>query len=641
MEDPASKTIEFLRARLLSERSVSRVAKERADELAKQVAELEEQLKVVTLQRKKAEQATAEVLAILEDNEVIDFSEAPDDHIRTLCDTENDNSSKKKEENSASSAPTTKEAEGSSGSEVESSISGRSLSWKSCSDSLDSLKKQIEIDKDRRWDSFLYHANGSPTIPRTGKSCRQIKRKETISEMDDGRNESLVPDAQVGDAQVHTGNESVSSDDKPEIFNEASSRQEGQISSEGYVSNMAENQRKENSYSHDFSESERDINLESALDDQEQFIDQYEVEETAQRQWEQKFNENKSYTPPSEHGNQSDITDEIRKTAGPLDIVPFYGEETKSESCHAVKTTSRTLSNGLTPATRIGRCCSENQQCYSCQVREVAATSPEFSFECQGNQKQDLANTLMSYSNRLLSKAVSPFNEANYLYDGESSGGQMTLCQTSSKPLADVLEALQSAKSSLMHELNRLSPSRQTMPRVMMLETPLPAFKSRKDVDVPFGCAGLFRVPSDMHMEATTHTGLLDARSDRGLSLIKTLPDLEYGGKDLPIEAITQACVFDARSDPAFRLSEFHPSNPFLDTGSRNSGLKSFLNPCLDIRMALPFPAKYAYPSYSDTVPRMPSNDEQLRPVTGFRSQIPTGDRYSTFNHGFRPQMLN
>ncbi|KAK9126467.1 hypothetical protein Scep_015313 [Stephania cephalantha] len=299
MEDPASKTIEFLRARLLSERSVSRVAKERADELAKRVAELEEQLKIVTLQRKKAEQATAEVLAILEDNEVIDFSEAPDDHIRTLCDTENDNSSTKKEENSASSAPTTKEAEGSSGSEVESSISGRSLSWKSCSDSLDSLKKQIEIDKDRRWDSFLYNANGSPTIPRTGKSCRQIKRKETISEMDDGRNESLVPDAQVGDAQVHTGNESVSSDDKPEIFNEASSRQEGQISSEGYVSNMVENQRKENSSSHDFSESERDINLESALEDQEQFIDQYEAEETAQRQWEQKFNENKSYTPVS------------------------------------------------------------------------------------------------------------------------------------------------------------------------------------------------------------------------------------------------------------------------------------------------------------------------------------------------------
>jgi len=35
MEDSSAMTIEFLRARLLSERSISRSAKQRADELAK------------------------------------------------------------------------------------------------------------------------------------------------------------------------------------------------------------------------------------------------------------------------------------------------------------------------------------------------------------------------------------------------------------------------------------------------------------------------------------------------------------------------------------------------------------------------------------------------------------------------------
>uniref|UniRef100_A0A7N0SX70 Uncharacterized protein n=1 Tax=Kalanchoe fedtschenkoi TaxID=63787 RepID=A0A7N0SX70_KALFE len=59
-------TIEFLRARLLSERSVSKQAKQKADELTDSVVELEEQLKVVSLQRKKAEKATSDVLAILE-----------------------------------------------------------------------------------------------------------------------------------------------------------------------------------------------------------------------------------------------------------------------------------------------------------------------------------------------------------------------------------------------------------------------------------------------------------------------------------------------------------------------------------------------------------------------------------------------
>lgn len=38
MEDSTTMTIEFLRARLLSERSVSRTARQRADELAKRVS---------------------------------------------------------------------------------------------------------------------------------------------------------------------------------------------------------------------------------------------------------------------------------------------------------------------------------------------------------------------------------------------------------------------------------------------------------------------------------------------------------------------------------------------------------------------------------------------------------------------------
>ncbi|XP_019181815.1 PREDICTED: uncharacterized protein LOC109176873 isoform X3 [Ipomoea nil] len=66
MEDSPSKRIEFLRAQLFSERSVSQTARQRVDELAKRVAELEAQLKVVSLQRKKAEKATVTVLAILE-----------------------------------------------------------------------------------------------------------------------------------------------------------------------------------------------------------------------------------------------------------------------------------------------------------------------------------------------------------------------------------------------------------------------------------------------------------------------------------------------------------------------------------------------------------------------------------------------
>lgn len=54
-EDPTARrrTIEFLRARLLSERSVSRAANQKAYHLAQKVLELERQLEIVIEQRKK------------------------------------------------------------------------------------------------------------------------------------------------------------------------------------------------------------------------------------------------------------------------------------------------------------------------------------------------------------------------------------------------------------------------------------------------------------------------------------------------------------------------------------------------------------------------------------------------------------
>jgi hypothetical protein len=78
-------TIEFLRARLLAERAVSKSARAKLDGLADKVAELEEQLKIVSLQRKKAEQATADVLAILEENGYNDVSDDYDSNSDHEC----------------------------------------------------------------------------------------------------------------------------------------------------------------------------------------------------------------------------------------------------------------------------------------------------------------------------------------------------------------------------------------------------------------------------------------------------------------------------------------------------------------------------------------------------------------------------
>ncbi|KAJ0253543.1 hypothetical protein HA466_0112140 [Hirschfeldia incana] len=119
-QDPTSMTIEFLRARLLAERAVSKSARAKLDGLADKVAELEEQLKIVSLQRKKAEQATADVLAILAENGFNDVSDGYD-------------SSSDQESYSQTS-----------------SVSGKSLSWKGRRREAASSSDKAKEPRDRR-----------------------------------------------------------------------------------------------------------------------------------------------------------------------------------------------------------------------------------------------------------------------------------------------------------------------------------------------------------------------------------------------------------------------------------------------------------------------------------------------------------
>ncbi|KAL6567984.1 hypothetical protein OROGR_001652 [Orobanche gracilis] len=136
IEESTAMTIEFLRARLLSERSVSRSARQRADELARRVMELEEQLKIVSLEKMKAEKATADVLAILESSGATDLSEEYDsssDQEATPSGSEVGPSSLMDEENLADGRSC-----------------GRSLSWKSEKDSSRFLEKKYKDSSRRR-----------------------------------------------------------------------------------------------------------------------------------------------------------------------------------------------------------------------------------------------------------------------------------------------------------------------------------------------------------------------------------------------------------------------------------------------------------------------------------------------------------
>ncbi|KAK6131857.1 hypothetical protein DH2020_034397 [Rehmannia glutinosa] len=258
MQESNAMTIEFLRARLLSERSVSKTARQRADELAKKVAELEEQLKFVSLQRKKAEKATANVLAILENHGISDVSEEFDS-----CSDQEESPHDFKARNVESSPST-----------------GRSLSWRSSKDSQHALEKKNYMDSVRRRASF---GSNSLSARRVGKSCRRIRHRDTRS-MEDSQNDGTEKAACSGDAFNGSDGEHVALREYENGKN--------QLESSTLRSN-SETQKMDGRY---FDVHERDDDMESALQHQVQLIGQYEEEEKAQREWEEKFRENNSGT---------------------------------------------------------------------------------------------------------------------------------------------------------------------------------------------------------------------------------------------------------------------------------------------------------------------------------------------------------
>ena len=146
--------------------------------------ELEEQLRIVTIQRKNAEKAAEEVLAILEAQGIGDFSELTDsssDQDEVPGGLKGSDDTFKEDETSTASKVEQSEVEDAlSGSELEVSPSQvGSISWKGRSSSPDSHEKQKakQIRQRQRWCSFISTAGSSPKY-HLGKSCRKIKQKE-------------------------------------------------------------------------------------------------------------------------------------------------------------------------------------------------------------------------------------------------------------------------------------------------------------------------------------------------------------------------------------------------------------------------------------------------------------------------------
>lgn len=139
---------------------------------------MEEQLKIVSLQRKRAEKATVDVLAILENQGLSDVSEEYDlsSDQETPYESKVGNNSTKEEDSSINSKVSRNKSEEFSGSDLDSSpVRGRSLSWKGRNDSPRSLQKYK--NSSMRRSSVTSTRSFSPKHS-VGKSCRRIRRSE-------------------------------------------------------------------------------------------------------------------------------------------------------------------------------------------------------------------------------------------------------------------------------------------------------------------------------------------------------------------------------------------------------------------------------------------------------------------------------
>ncbi|XP_073144938.1 uncharacterized protein [Henckelia pumila] len=605
MEDSRAMTVKFLRARLLSERSVSKTALQRAEELSKRVMELEEQLKFTSIQRKKAEKAMADVLAILENHGISDMPEGFDsnsDQDGTLHDFKADPLMLR--ETSTKNAARKSEMEAYYSSEIESSPStGRSLTWKSAKDSQYSLEKKKHMDSIRRRTSFAL--NGS-SARRAFKSCRRIKRREPRF---DGEADALMDSNNLDSGRIPV--------DKPMIESESGSQK-----TNGRCITV-----------HD-----RDKDMESALQHQAQLIGQYEEEEKAQREWEEKFRESNTFEQDSrDPGNHSDVTEERD------DIKLTKVSDATGTLC---TNTQETLGSLFSKDPQAPKCLSSLTDAKKGFLQDLSK-SPESEIpilvtngdndpEISGlhyDTSVHMCHQYMPMSSNIASPSSKVSSHAETSTPSSSSSLNLTVGpQETSTNLGSVLEALQQAKSSLQEKLNSSSlVDRGTL-------------NTHDTFKIPTGSHALLRLPTEDQCKANT----IANHPDIGVpSIFSSIPHEVSGGKFFtgpyvdPRMALSNEVFFTVPSstltETRYRLPPQRSlSQPRPVTVPPSYNQTNHIDPYTN--MVLPS-VNDSYPFLPNFTPRLPLKEGTVRTSSSSETGLPPVTHLRSYNEHYQSYM--
>lgn len=178
--------------------------------------------------------------------------------------------------------------------------------------------------------------------------------------------------------------------------------------------------------------------------------------------------------------------------------------------------------------------------------------------------------------------------------------------------LGGVLDALKHARISLQQKINRLPLVEGTSINTA-IEPSVPATRVGDRMEVPVGCAGLFRLPTDYAAEETTiQANLLSSGSRMPLS--KYYPD-----KGLAVtvadQLVTAPCINTRRS--SFSTDDRFLRSHSIESKSRVSTLNSSLDPYLDAGLSSFNRYNYqtypSYPPFQEPMSQIPSDEQLLR----------------------------
>ncbi|KAH0775776.1 hypothetical protein KY290_007187 [Solanum tuberosum] len=586
-------TIEFLRGRLLAERSASRTEKQRADELAQRVSELEEQLKVVSLQRKKAEKATAAVLSILENHSIDDVSE----EFSSGSDKETILSDQKDAENKTGGdiSSSVKEKEDdvdtlSSSGTVSSSSTARSLSWKSGKSSHSLDRRKYTDSNRRRYSNFSSTDISSPK--RVGNSCRRIRRRDTRSASDKLQNSSAKCASQALPSSANNEPQSLTAGAGNSDVNDQVHVSALDVSGNGREADKSDEDSKR------------------ALHQQAQLIGQYEAEEKAQREWEEKYRESNICTPDScDRENYSDVTEERDDLKASQE--PCLAGNTSMQN-HANQSgaadVSRTEQNGNidnSPSTpHVDMSCLEDKK----GSRTVESDSPASELArpmSNGNYLENHGQTSAYSHQQSLPVTRSPMHpRSSSLQAGQApqTGYELALVShNTSNSVNSVLGELEQAKLSLTKQINSSLPTAS-----------YPGMPSR------FSSVNQSPEPSTYE---TSLSPYMESRS----------------------KYVTQGNRVTYPFQRAFpEVSSSAPSYRPISETNFDAGQPSSMRFNPNSSSRLPLSSKFTYPSYPkfpDMVPKLPPNEVFSRNYPTNETDLPPSFSFSTWSPEVVPRL--